>query len=236
MKKILAIFLSIIIFTASGLPASALTFSEAAGMDLRTPSELTAEELRSGLKKDLVDLAEDFIAAEEKYGINAVFLAALAAFESGWGRHCFRENNLFGWGGKSFETKSECVDFVASKLAEHYLSEDGKYYHGMNLYGVNRSYNGSDIWVENVAAIMAKISDAAVLPTEAISDVSEETGTVRIILGPASVKPPAEEPEIQEEETGETENGSEEEKNEKDPAENGYENRVTGGVIVIGAH
>ena len=236
MKKILAIFLSIIIFTASGLPASALTFSEAAGMDLRTPSGLTAEELRSGLKKDLVDLAEDFIAAEEKYGINAVFLAALAAFESGWGRHCFRENNLFGWGGKSFETKSECVDFVASKLAEHYLSEDGKYYHGMNLYGVNRSYNGSDIWVENVAAIMAKISDAAVLPAEAISDVSEETGTVRIILGPASAKPPAEEPEIQEEETGETENGSEEEKSEKDPAENGYENRVTGGVIVIGAH
>ncbi len=113
------------------------------------------------MKKDLVDFAEDFICAEEKYGVNAVFLAALAAFESGWGSHCFLKNNMFGWGGKSFETKSEGIDFVASKLAEHYLSEDGKYYHGMNLYGVNRSYNGSQTWVDNLMAMMSKISESA---------------------------------------------------------------------------
>ena len=163
MKKFLSVFLSLTIFIAGApkVAAPALTFSEAAEMDLRTPSDLTADELRNGLKKDLVDLAEDFVAAEERYGVNAVFLASLAAFESGWGRHCFRENNIFGWGRKSFETKSECIDFVASKIAQHYLSEDGKYYHGMNLYGVNRSYNGSDVWLENVAAIMSKISEKA---------------------------------------------------------------------------
>ncbi len=163
MKKILSIILSIMIFTSNGILTEAMTSQEAAQMDLRTPSGLTSDELREGLKKDLVDFAEDFIMVEEKYGVNAVFLAALAAFESGWGRHCFLENNIFGWGGKSFETKSECIDFVASKLAEHYLSEDGKYYHGMDLYGVNHSYNGNMIWVDNVAAMMSKISEKAVL-------------------------------------------------------------------------
>ena len=98
MKKFLSVFLSLTIFIAGApkVAAPALTFSEAAEMDLRTPSDFTADELRNGLKKDLADLAEDFVAAEERYGVNAVFLAALAAFESGWGRHCFRENNIFG--------------------------------------------------------------------------------------------------------------------------------------------
>lgn len=218
MKKFLSVFLSLTIFIAGApkVAAPALTFSEAAEMDLRTPSDLTADELRNGLKKDLVDLAEDFVAAEERYGVNAVFLAALAAFESGWGRHCFRENNIFGWGRKSFETKSECVDFVASKIAQHYLSEDGKYYHGMNLYGVNRSYNGSDVWLENVAAIMSKISEKAAVyaPVQDFAE-PEETPVSEEFFGSEEI--------IETDEFYETD-GTEE------------ESRFTGGVIVIGSH
>ena len=230
MKKFLSVFLSLTIFIAGApkVAAPALTFSEAAEMDLRTPSGLTADELRNGLKKDLVDLAEDFVAAEERYGVNAVFLAALAAFESGWGRHCFRENNIFGWGRKSFETKSECIDFVASKIAQHYLSEDGKYYHGMNLYGVNRSYNGSDVWLENVAAIMSKISKKAAVcaPVPDFAE-PEEPPVSEIFFGSEEI--------IETDEFYETDEPSEaDELSETDGTEE--ERRFTGGVIVIGSH
>ena len=230
MKKFLSVFLSLTIFIAGApkVAAPALTFSEAAEMDLRTPSDLTADELRNGLKKDLVDLAEDFVAAEERYGVNAVFLAALAAFESGWGRHCFRENNIFGWCRKSFETKSECIDFVASKIAQHYLSEDGKYYHGMNLYGVNRSYNGSDVWLENVAAIMSKISEKAAVCVS-VQDFAEPEET------PGSEEFFGSEEIIETDEFYETDEPSEaDELSETDGTEE--ERRFTGGVIVIGSH
>lgn len=130
-------------------------------MDLSTPCGFSAEELSLGLKGELTALAEDFIAAEKAFGVNAVFLAALAAQESGWGKHCFLPNNIFGWSGKSFETKGECISFVASRLAEKYLSEEGSCFNGKNLYGVNVAYNGSESWVNMVAGIMARISRKA---------------------------------------------------------------------------
>ena len=120
-----------------------MTAEEAASLDLNTISGFSAEELAAGLKGELANLAEDFVLAEQEYGVNAVFLAALAAHESGWGKHCFKPNNIFGWSGKSFDSKSECIAFVASRIAEKYLSEDGRCFHGKNLYGVNVSYNGS---------------------------------------------------------------------------------------------
>ena len=147
-----------IIVTAFYEISFAMTAEEAASLDLNTISGFSAEELAAGLKGELANLAEDFVLAEQEYGVNAVFLAALAAHESGWGKHCFKPNNIFGWSGKSFDSKSECIAFVASRIAEKYLSEDGRCFHGKNLYGVNVSYNGSKQWVNAVAGIMAKIS------------------------------------------------------------------------------
>ena len=161
MKKLLSLILTLLIISGSVSAFGAMTKEDATALDLRTKAEYTAEELAAGLKKELVNYAEDFVAAEEKYGVNSVFLAAVSAFESGWGKSCFRKNNIFGWGGKSFDSKSECIDFVASKLSENYLSEDGKNYHGTDLNAVNKSYNGSDIWLVNVAGIMAKIDQKA---------------------------------------------------------------------------
>lgn len=157
MKKIIAVmlFLTFILSTNS---VFALTKEEAASLDLTKKSGLSAEELSLGLSGEILNLAPDFIAAEEKYGVNAIFLCAVAALESGWGKYCFRENNIFGWSGKDFSSKSECIDFVASRIAMHYLSEDGKYYHGKTVSGVNVCYNGSDFWENKIAGIMAMIS------------------------------------------------------------------------------
>ena len=148
-----------------------MTAREAAALDLTQPCGLSAEELSAGLRGELVPLAADFVAAEAEYCVNAVFLAALAAHESGWGRHCFLPENIFGWSGKSFDSKSECIAFVASRLAEKYLAEDGRCFHGKTLSGVNRSYNGSDEWTSAVAGIMAKISQKA---EEAAAQFPEE--------------------------------------------------------------
>ena len=157
MKKLIAFF---ILFTIafSGTEAFAISSKEAAKLDLTTPCGFSAEELSKGLSGELLALAEEFVLAEEKYGVNAVFLAAVSALESGWGRYCFRKNNIFGWSGKDFETKAECIDFVASRIAKHYLSEDGKYYNGKTVSGVNVFYNGNDFWTNKVCGIMAMIS------------------------------------------------------------------------------
>ena len=152
MKKIIAVLiLFFLIFP--GITAKAAETES----DLTLKSGFSAEELEAGLRGELCLYARDFVLAEEKYGVNAVFLAAVAALESGWGKYCFRENNIFGWSGKSFSSKEECIDFVASKIAEHYLSEDGKYYNGKTVSGVNVFYNGSDLWAKKVKEIMAMI-------------------------------------------------------------------------------
>lgn len=159
MKKLFAI---IIMFSVlfSGKEIFALEKITPTG-DLTEKCGLSEQELAQGMKDELVFLSEDFLAAEEKYSVNAVFLAAVAALESGWGKSCFLPNNIFGWNGKSFSSKSECVDFVASKLAEHYLSEDGKYYNGKTVSGVNLCYNGSGLWAEKVSSIMTMIMKKA---------------------------------------------------------------------------
>ena len=157
MKKRIAAILTAIIMIA--MPETAL--AEDLTADLTEKSGYSAEELAAGLKGSLVDLAAEFVAAEEKYGVNAAFLAGLAALESGWGKHCFRPNNFFGWGKKSFETAEEGIDFVAGKISAYYLSADGKYYHGVSLSDVNISYNGSREWMEKVGGIMENISKKA---------------------------------------------------------------------------
>lgn len=158
MKKLIAIFILFSMFF-TGKEVFAITGKEAFCLDLTLPSGISEKELANGLKGELKELAGDFVAAEEKYGVNAVFLAAVAALESGWGKSCFRANNIFGWSGKSFGSKEECVDFVASKIAEHYLSENGKYFHGKTVSGVNVCYNGSVFWERKIAGIMAMISE-----------------------------------------------------------------------------
>ena len=157
MKKLIALFI-LFTFFFSGAEVFAL---ERDDFDPAAPCNLSEKELSMGLLGELSYYAGEFIDAEKKYGVNAVFLAAVAALESGWGRYCFRPNNIFGWSGKDFESKEECIDFVASKIKEYYLSEDGKYYNGKTVEGINVCYNGNDFWAEKVKEIMAMIKRGA---------------------------------------------------------------------------
>ncbi len=149
-------FLTAAVLIALSVSAYALSPEEAAAMDLTSPSGLTAEELAPALG-ELAPYAADFIMAERETGVKAVFLAALAAFESGWGRYCQAENNIFGWSGPSFATKGECIAEVSRRIAKNYLTEGGRYYRGSSLAGVNTCYNGSGCWLSGMCAMMAQI-------------------------------------------------------------------------------
>ena len=61
--------------------------------DVRTKSEVTAEQLDAKLDNKLEGTGRYFIEAQEKYGINAEFLAAIAIHESGTFNSRCRGNN-----------------------------------------------------------------------------------------------------------------------------------------------
>ncbi len=123
-------------------------------LDLTKPSGVSEEDLKKVTKGGLVGLEKDFIEAEEKYGVNSVFLMAVAAHESAWGTILFRENNMFGFGRSGFSSKSECIDVVAKALSENYLSEDGSLYNGKTVQGVNKRYASNQTWYQRISSQM----------------------------------------------------------------------------------
>ncbi len=125
--------------------------------DLTKPCGLSAEQLNKGLLYSLNGYAEDFLKAEEKYGVNAVALASIAALEGDWGRSyaSTNKNNFFGWGpGIYFNSKVDGVMTVAESLSKNYLNQNGKWYNGATLSGVNTRYCESSEWKYKVSSIM----------------------------------------------------------------------------------
>ena len=158
-KKTMTIALAMLLVFAC-IPCYAFAAQSYDESDLRTLSNLTPAELEQGLQGNLQGYGAAFIEAERTYGVNAVFLASLAALESGWGRNCSRgANNLFAYGRKNFSSKEACISYVTQKLAENYLSEGGRYYEGTSLSAVNEHYNGRTAWETRMRSIMEKIDE-----------------------------------------------------------------------------
>lgn len=126
-------------------------------------SNLTSDDLEKGLLHDLKPYAPFFIQAEKDTGINAIFLASVSALESGWARSNVSNtrNNIFGWtsssGYKYFDSKEECIMFVAGRIKELYLTEEGKYFNGYEVEDINIKYNGSEHWEKTVKSIMTQM-------------------------------------------------------------------------------
>lgn len=116
-----------------------------------------ADELEKGLLYELKPLAPYFIKAQDTYQIDAVFLAAVAAEESGWGRYLFRKNNIFGFENCDFKSLESCIDHAAKWLRTQYLTPGGMYYEGESVAEINIHYNGRKTWEANVTAIMGQI-------------------------------------------------------------------------------
>ncbi len=115
---------------------------------------------------------EALVAAEERYGVNSLIIAAIAYVESagGMSRLAREKNNLFGLGAGGanpysnalyFSSKEESINYVASLLSNSYLSRGGRFYRGDNLVAINVRYAADPFWADKVGQAMARIARAA---------------------------------------------------------------------------
>ena len=131
--------------------------------DVRTPSNVTVETLEQKFRGSaLQGTGIYFLEAQERYGINAVFLAAIAMHESanGTARNARTKNNFFGImrNGRlrKFETKRDCIMFLAYNLTRR-----GGLYFGKRRYtvrAIGRKYATSPHWSARVIRHMRSFS------------------------------------------------------------------------------
>ncbi len=133
----------------------AYSLSQIYELDLREPSGVTAADLKLVTSKGLVGLEDAFVNAEEKYGVNCVFLMSIASLESGKGTMMFRPNNMFGYGRTGFSSKTEGINVVAKGLSTRYLNPSGGLYGGSpTVKGVNKRYAANPQWYAKVGKYM----------------------------------------------------------------------------------
>ena len=100
--------------------------------DVRTPFLGSAEDLEVILKNTpLRGQGENFLAAQEKYGVNALFMVAISRTESSFGKHIsfggrYGKGNFVGLKIPNIRTFEECIDKLGDTIA------NGKYYYRQN--------------------------------------------------------------------------------------------------------
>ncbi len=110
-------------------------------------------------------LGKSFKKAEQKSGVNAYALTAIALHESGFGKSKIAKQkyNLFGFqaydnspyqSAKTFDSYEQGIFHVADYLRKNYLSVDGKYYNGTTLSAIGKNYASDPQWAQKVEAIM----------------------------------------------------------------------------------
>lgn len=136
--------------------------------DLRTKSNVSIEEYQKMLENTaLYEIAESLHNAEQKFGVNGLYLMGLACLESSYGNSNFAKNrnNIFGWNavdsnpGKAsyFTSKNECVMFVAEKLSYNYLSENGCYFEGYTAKDIDKHYCTDKQHANKIIKIIEKL-------------------------------------------------------------------------------
>lgn len=136
--------------------------------DLRTKSNMSIEEYQKMLENTaLYEIAESLYNAEQKFGVNGLYLMGLACLESSYGNSNFAKNrnNIFGWNavdsnpGKAsyFTSKNECVMFVAEKLSYNYLNENGCYFEGYTAKDIDKHYCTDKQHANKIIKIIEKL-------------------------------------------------------------------------------
>lgn len=113
-------------------------------------SGVSEEQLYKALEgKALYELAPVYVEAEKTYGVNALFLVALSAHESGWGSspRAINDNNLTGFGvynknaeGINAPSKKENILQTTRWIKEKYLTDGASYFTGYGVKNVNVYY------------------------------------------------------------------------------------------------
>ncbi len=126
--------------------------------DLRLPSRAPADLLDAYLVgTPLMGLGAEFLAAEERWGVNAVFACAVACHESDFGRSEIAKDkrNLFGiqaydsdpyGSAKTYPSYAVSIEDFCRLVSQEYLSPGGLYYNGPSVCGVRVRYATDPEW------------------------------------------------------------------------------------------
>lgn len=129
--------------------------------NLLEPSNISREQAYEILEGTaLQSVSSMYVYMEELYGLNALWLMAISAEESAWGRSslAISNNNLGGikdrtGGWAWFESWGECLEYKADLLYNEYLTVDGSYYNGLSVWNVNRRYCEQQDWADKLNTI-----------------------------------------------------------------------------------
>ncbi|WP_079506584.1 SH3 domain-containing protein [Mesobacillus jeotgali] len=161
-------------------------------IDLRKPSKVTSAQIDSYINNYLGSKAsvlkgkgQAIINAGNKYGVNALYLAAHAILESGYGTSniSLGKKNLFGFGAYDaapfvgavrFSTIEQNIEYIAQEMKASYLNPNSWKYNGAylgfstktvygntrinsNSEGMNFYYASDPKWGQKIAAHMQRI-------------------------------------------------------------------------------
>lgn len=147
-------------------------------LPLRTRSSVSRNTFNRFLEKKgknssskLWDTADTFLEAQEKYGMNALAVFAMACMESSYGtsRYAVERNNLFGWtaydsdpdSASWFPSVTQAINEQMAINLRGYINIDDIRYFGSHLgnkgSGVNVKYAGDPYWGMKIAAIAYEI-------------------------------------------------------------------------------
>lgn len=102
--------------------------------DILTPCGYSYEQLLYSVSDDyryeMAKYLPTILEAEEKYGVNALYLMCKLGLESGWAKYTSGENNLGGWTSADgsymdFNSEKECILYIAKKLSTEYREISG---------------------------------------------------------------------------------------------------------------
>lgn len=138
--------------------------------DLRTPSNLKAEDYNKMLEgTNLYGIGTALEQAEKEHSVNGLYLMGLACLESGYGtsNYAVNRNNLVGWNAVNsnpnkasyFDSKEECILYVAEKLKTNYLSENGCYFNGYSARAIDVKYCSDKEHADKIVQIVNKLKN-----------------------------------------------------------------------------
>ncbi len=143
-------------------------YSLTVNSDLRTKSNLSADDFNKMLADtNLKGLGKALEQAEKEHSVNGLYLMGLACLESSYGNSNFakKRNNLVGWGAydsnpnkaKYFNSKDECILYVAERLKTNYLSENGTYFEGYSAKAIDIHYCSDKEHANKIINIVDKL-------------------------------------------------------------------------------
>lgn len=138
--------------------------------DLRIISNLKADDFNKMLEgTNLSGLGGALEQAEKEHGVNGLYLMGLACLESGYGtsNYAVNRNNLVGWNAVNsnpnkasyFDSKEECILYVAEKLKTNYLSENGCYFNGYSARAIDVKYCSDKEHADKIVQIVNKLKN-----------------------------------------------------------------------------